>query len=847
MNKKQVISKVWPHLLVLVSFLAIASAYFYPQLQGKKLQQGDIISFQAMRGELEHYEELSGEEYYWNNGMFSGMPWGLLSYSRDCNLTRQIGSLMQLGTRSPMAPFVGAMVCMYICLLLLGAPLWISAVGACAFALNTNYLVLWEAGHTSKFVVISFFPLVLAGLLLALRKRLVVGGLLFAIGISLSISHAHVQMVYYFALILVVFLAVYFVVDIKKPSLADLAKLAATLAISAAIGVLCNFGQLASSQQYANDTMRGAPILERPGGAEATSSSEVEGLEWNYAMQWSNNTWDVASLLVPRIVGGSSNEEVSADTEVGQLLRRSGAPATADGMYQAPTYWGSLPFTSGPYYSGVLVLLLFCFALLVTKPASRWAIISACVFLCVLSLGKNAEWINRLLFEGLPKFNSFRSPNSIMNVVPPLLVIPAFVALGKIFAGGDREYLYRKFFRATLIVGGMCLLAMAFGAFLFRYSAAGDANYSEGVKAAFVATRRQILMADAGRSLFFMLAGASLVLLYLKGRLQSKWLVYGLLSALVIIDLWGVGKRYLDESNFVTPSAYEANFAPRPVDEQISALEPKGRPYYRVLDLSINTFNSSSLSKHHNTIGGYHPAKLQRYQDVIDYYISKGDQQVLDMLNAKYIIDRQGQLQVNSGAFGNAWLVQNLKMVDSPLAEINALAQTELSTQAVVHEAEFGEILQGFAGGSGQGIIELIDYEPNRLVYSCSSIGENVAVFSEIWYGPDKGWEATIDGVPAEMFRANYLLRALKVPDGQHEIVFSFQPKLGGFAKILSLISSLALLLVLIGVTVVEAKKWLAVSEGGEVENQGRAQVKSGTKKVKRRKKGTSKRKGRSQ
>ncbi len=821
--------KLLPHLLAILSFIVVCSVYFAPQLQGEVTVQGDIVSSRAMSGELKEYEEKTGDIYYWNNGMFAGMPWRLLSYSKELNINRYFTKVFQLWFGRPIGYFLGGMICCYLCLILLGVNPWLSATCSIAFALNTNFLVLWEAGHTNKVLVILHFPLILGGMLLTFRKKLLLGGALFALGLSLTIYHNHIQMVYYLALLLGMFYLVYFTLTLKEKGLYNLLKVTAILIICGLLAAASNSGQLYSSRSYAADTMRGAPILKDQEPREAaSSSSEVDGLEWNYAMNWSNGLTDLFSIIVPRAVGGSSGEEVSGDTEAGRLFKQSGAPAGSDGTYQAPMYFGPLPFTSGPYYLGAVVLLLFVLGLMELKPALRWGIISAFLFCMLLSLGKHASWLNRPLFEYLPLFNKFRSPNSIMNVIPLLVAVPAFLGLQRFLKNPDKRI--RKLYIATGITGGLCLILALLGPGLFDFSAPGDVRYPADVREVFVNTRKSLLQSDAFRSLGFIMLSFGLLWAYIKEIIRKNWLVYAGLGLVVLIDLWGVGKRYLDADNFVPKNQYEQNFAPRPVDQQIKAQEPKGRGYYRVFDQSINTFNSSMTSEHHNTIGGYHPAKLQRYQDLIDYYISQGNPAVLNMLNTKYIISPQGQPSTNPAALGNAWFVDSLLKVNTPREEIEALGRINTGTTAIVLSSDFLDPLSGFMPGSGQGSIALVEYEPDNLVYQSSSSEENLAVFSEIWYGPNKGWSATIDGKKTPIIRVNYALRALRVPAGDHRIEFTFKPQLPSLYRILTFSGALLIFLGFLGVTGWRGYQWLqeeeVYEEKANMKEKGRKMVK---------------------
>jgi hypothetical protein len=792
MNPK--IRQLIPHISAIVLFFLINAVYFYPQLQGEVVQQPDIVSWRGMAGEPLEFQEKTGERYYWNNGMFTGMPWQMLHYSSGNNKVREVQNVVRLGFDRPIGYYFQAMLFAYILFAVLGVNPWLAILGAIAFAFSTNHFVVFEAGHNAKVATLANFPLILAGVLLAYRQKYIWGAVLFAVGTSLAFYNTHPQMLYYLFMGLGIYFLTKLVFTAREGDWMPFLKGTGALALALALSLGSAFSQLYSSQKFSEDTMRGEPILKLEKGTQAKSSSEVKGLEWGYAMQWSQGWLDLFSTFIPRVAGGSSGESVGSNTRSYDLFRRNGMQPEEGGTFRAPMYWGPLPSTSGPPYLGAIVVFLFVMSLFLLKGPIKWGFGLAVLFTSLLSLGQNFELLNRLVFDYFPFYNKFRSPNSIFVATALFFVIPAILGLSKI-KDNPKESL-RALYWSVGITGGLCLFFALIGPGFFDFSSPGDARYQETIRSVFVEDRQALMRSDSLRSLLLILLSGGLLWAYLKNRLQQT-MVFGVIGLLVLFDLWTVGRRYLNNSNFVTERQYEQNFAPRPVDEQIKQMEPKGRGYYRVFDLSINTFNSSSTSYHHNTIGGYNAAKLQRYQDMIDYHISQGNQKVLNMLNTKYVISREGQVTVNPGALGNAWFVDSLITVSTPREEIEALGAFNPAKDAVVLAEEFGDYLSGFSPSSPGGTIELVEYEPTRLVYEAEVPAEDLAVFSEAWYGPEKGWSVSIDGEPAQHIRANYSLRALKVPAGKHTIEFTFTPQSkGGF---LSLLSSLIILLGLVG------------------------------------------------
>ena len=542
--------------------------------------------------------------------------------------------------------------------------------------------------------------------------------------------------------------------------------------------------------------MRGKPILEKTDKtSEAKSSSETEGLEWSYAMRWSNDWMDVFAALVPGVLGGSSGEQVGPKSESYKILRNGGGRQLANGKYQAPLYWGNLPFTSGPVYFGAGIIFLFILGLWLLRGQLKWGVAISVLLIVLLSLGKNLEWFQRLFFEYFPMYNKFRAHNSAMSVAAFLVPLLGFITLSKIFDWRfDKKEIIRGLMVAGGITGAICLFFALLGPSFFDFTSEADARYQEGVTDIFIKDRKAWMSGDGWRSLFIILLTGGLIWAYVQEKI-SKWVFLGLLGLVTIGDLWGVGRRYLNTTSFETPKSHDRHFQPRPVDQQILQLE-SDRSKYRVFDLSINTFNSNSTSYHHNTIGGYHPAKLQRIQDVIDHHIGKGNQAVLNMLNTKYVITQEGKLQQNPGALGNAWFVENITKVNTANEEIDALKNFDSANDAVVLDTEFDNYISDFYPQKN-GTITLTNYELDRWTYTTNATSEQLAVFSEIWYGGDKNWKVTIDGEPAKHIRANYCLRALRVPAGQHTIEFRYEPPSYYAGEKVALISSLLILALL--------------------------------------------------
>ncbi len=796
------ITKQFPHIAAVLLFLALSAAYFSPQLSGKVVQQGDIIQYLGMSQEVRTFEQQTGERSLWTNAMFGGMPTYQINTVRDGNHLTLIDRLATLSIPEPIGRFFAAMLGFYILMVCLGVNPGLGLAGAVAFGFSTNNLILFEAGHITKVNTISYFPFVAAGVLLAFRRQYAWGGLLFALGVGLNILSNHVQMTYYFFLTLLIFGVAQLIYSIRQGELIPFAKAAAVLIVGGLVGIASAASNLLVTYEYSRDTMRGKPILEAQADA---GSSAVEGLAWDYAMQWSNGTLDLFASFIPGVVGGGSQEPLSAESATAKDLRARGANPAMLRDLKLPLYWGELPFTSGPAYFGATIIFFFLLGLMVVKGPVKWWLALGTLLTFLLSMGKNLEWFNEPFFNYFPLYNKFRTPNSILSVTAFLLPALGILGLHEVFRSDTpHKKMQVAVYLTTGIAGAIALFFWLIGPSMFDFNSPGDARLTQ---AGFnldtiIADRKALMRGDAFRSLVLVLLCAGLVWAYTQKWLQRTVVIAGI-GVLVLFDLWSVGKRYLNENSFVNKTNIEANFRPRQVDELILKDRELG---YRVLDLTTNTFNSSAASYFHRSIGGYHAAKLQRYQDIIDRHLSKNNERVLNMLNTRYYIvpgqNQQPDVELNMGALGAAWFVAATRMVPTPDAEINALNDFNPESEAIIHQ-EFSTYLSGFKlQKDSLGTIKLSDYKPNHLTYTYEAQSEQLVVFSEIWYGPNKGWQAYIDGQPTEHIRANYILRAMRVPAGKHSIEFRFDPPTFRRGKLISNIFSSLLLLGLLGMAV---------------------------------------------
>lgn len=806
--------KLIPHLVVIAIFIVVISYFFFPAWQGKVMQQGDVSSWQGSAREiLDHNKVHSDDPALWTGVMFSGMPAYQISTPMEYNLLVYIQKILFLGfLTGPIAIFFLCALSFYVLYLVLGLNIGFAAVGGLATALVTGNFIVWEAGHIPKLVVLAMIGFIIAGMILAYRGRWLQGAALFALGMGINILNNHVQMSYYAFIMMVPLIFSFAFFAFKEKKIREFLIPSAILAGIAIIALLASASSILPTYEYAKETMRGGHILETKAGSNNTDVN-VSGLQWEYATQWSNGTQDVLACIIPGAAGGGSSEPIDTKSATAKELRKKGYNLPK--RLQAPLYWGALPFTSGPFYFGAVFCFLFVLGLFIVKGPIKWWIAISVVLGVLLSMGKHFEILNRFMFDYIPLYSKFRAPSSILSVVSYFFPVLGMMAIYQItqMPKPDQSF-YKKLYYSIAITGGICLLLAVLGPGLFSFTHLSDENYAkQGFDTnAVIEDRKSLLQSDSFRSLLYILAAATTIWFYTKNKLGMT-ITSCILGALILFDFGGVATRYVHKEDFVSKSKKEQSQKPRSVDNEIR----NDKSQYRVLDMTLNTFNSSFTSFFHNHVGGYHPAKLQRYQDIIDRHIDPEMNQlntilqnatsdssvsaslstlsVLNMLNTKYFILGQPGKEIalpNTSAMGNAWLVQQLKYVNTPDEEIDALNKNNLKVNAIVHKEFQNKLSKNEFDGIGT--ITLSSYSPNKLVYEVNSSADQFAVFSEIWYGPNLGWHISVDGKETELIRANYVLRACQVPAGKHQIIMEFKPNSFMLGKTLSLICSLLII-----------------------------------------------------
>ena len=786
------------HALIIVFFVLLAVVYFSPVVfDGKELPQGDVKSAQTTGKDLKEYHEKTGDYAFWSNRMFGGMPANYTYMPSSGSIFSPIGKFLRLDL-----PFLHVgivffyLLGFYIFLLALGCGSWLSLIGALAYAFASYNIIIIEAGHVNKGWVMATMAPIIGGVILCYRKKYLWGAIVTLIFAGLNIHWNHQQISYYLLLTILILAVVYLIYAIREHTVKDYIRSSLVLLVVALLAVAPAADPLYSTIDYTKETMRGGAVLK----SDVQGQKESSGLDIDYAFAWSYGKGESLTLLIPDFYGASSHYDLGKNSETYGLLRASGQAEQF--CKYAPAYWGDQPFTSGPVYVGAIVCFLFLLGLQIVKGREKWWLLIATVLSLVLAWGKNFAAVNDFLFYHLPLYNKFRVPAMALVIAELTMVTMAVLALKEIICNKEnRMQNLRPLYRAAGIAGGLCLFFAFFGGGLMDFSSLSDANYRNypQLVEALRADRQHLLSSDAWRSFFFIVAAAGALWFYLKNSLSAKRVLV-LVGALVFLDLWMVDKRFLNKDSFI-PKRQAKEIVATPADRLI--LQDKD-PNYRVLNLSTNTFNESMTSYFHNSIGGYSPAKLRRYQDIIDYYFAKEiNMNVLNMLNTRYIIvpSQQGpQVQKNGQALGNVWFVDELKWVDSPDEEIRFLKDFDPAKTAVIDEVwrERWDAWESLAPVRDTAdFIRLKAYvNPGELVYESRSVQPHLAVFSEIFY---KTWKAYIDGKEAPLIRVNYILRALPVPAGEHSIEFKCVDEVYQKGTRISLIASILVGTVLLG------------------------------------------------
>ena len=794
--------KFLPDLIAILAFIVISFIYFFPAItEDRILFQHDTVAGAGAGQEAKEYYERTGERTRWTNALFGGMPTYQMSPSYDSTepLTF-VQKVYHLFLPNYVWLTFIMMLGFYILLRAFGIPAWLAGLGGIIWGFSSYFFILIAAGHIWKFITLAYIPPTIAGIVLAYRKKYLLGGIITALFMAMQILSNHVQMTYYFLFVILFMVGAFFEDAWRKKELPQFFKATGVLIVAGLIGVSINLSNLYHTYEYSKETMRGKSELKYEGAAAKQTSS---GLNRDYITQWSYGIGETFSLLVPNVKGGASVP----------LSRSEKAMEKANPMYsslysQLTQYFGDQPMTSGPVYVGAFVLMLFILGCFIVKGPMKWALLGATIFSILLSWGKYFMGLTDFFIDYIPMYNKFRAVSSILVIAEFTIPLLAILTLKEILTKPELlkeklKYIYISFG----LTGGLALLfAIAPRLFFPTYIPGNEmaalqnalpADQLSPIIANLEEMRVHLFTSDAWRSFFIVTIGTLLLLAYNAKKLKATWTVAAI-ALLCLGDMWSVNKRYLYDEQFIPKSEQTATFRKTQTDELI--LQDPSLDY-RVLNFAGNTFEENNTSYWHKSVGGYHAAKLRRYQEMIDHHIAKemqaayqevataGGQMdsvnaakfpVLNMLNTKYFIfpaGQQGQTVPieNPYTFGNAWFIDKIQYVNNANEEIDAIGQVDLQQTAIV-DSKFKEALKGVNEGYKDSLstIRLTSYEPNQLVYETSSPQDGIVVFSEIYY---PGWTATIDGKPADIARADYILRAMNVPAGKHTIEMRFDPQ----------------------------------------------------------------------
>ena len=857
---KELLKKIGIYAGILLLFIGLAYSYTPQVLEGKIVNQSDIASWKGMANEaMTHNEAHPEDPTAWTNSMFGGMPTTATIDSFDGDWTDAIYDFLLTGRR-PASYLLLALIGGFLLMLSLGTSKLIAVAGAIAMAFCSYNMQIIQVGHNTKMQAIAYFPWVLAGVIFTYRAvmsgkdswkswlpKTVLGATLFAFALSMQIKANHLQITYYLAIVIFAYaigLLIYLCIK-RKDLIKRFFTASALLLVIGLVGIATNANKLIPTYEYTPYTMRG--------GSELTSDSDShnsKGLDLDYATAWSYGISEMPNLLIPNFNGGASSGELSMDSETAQLLKRAGQPNLRQTMKHMPLYWGPQPFTAGPMYMGAITIFLFVLGLILCKGREKWWLVAATVIAVFLAWGNHFMWFTKLWFNYAPMYSKFRTVSMALIVLQVTLPMLGFYVLDRVLKEKyEKKAMMKAMYISFGITAGFCALCALIPGIAGTFVGAGDAGMNEMIIETLAADRQALLVKDAVRSLILISCVFLLIVwayrtpktdavgkdgsFVLKGRTA---IVAVAVIFLVWIDLFSVGKRYLNKSHFVTPKDFTAHYEPRPVDDII---HQDTDPNYRVLDLSVNTFNDAIQSYHHKCIGGYSPVKLQRYQDLIDMYITSEINQiygavenavtvqdvsaalpelkVISMLNGKYIIlGAEYSPVVNPYAYGNAWFVSDFVPAATPDEEIALLGYADLRNTAVIGK-DFQDAVKGLQTGEStfdMARISLTHYAPNELRYSFRTGSDRAAIFSEIYY--PKGWKAwiepagaygevrgghyqpTAEGRPIELFRADWMLRGAIIPQGEGQLIMRFEPDSYQLGENISRASSIFLILLLL-------------------------------------------------
>ncbi len=794
------------HLAIAGVFLLMCFVYFSPAIQGKVLPQHDVQQAEGTQAEIMRYKELNGKGPLWTNAMFGGMPAFQIWTQYPSNVASYVIDFFTHTFPSPVYFVLIYLLGAYLLFNVLGVKPLLAFAGSVAFAFTSYNFILIQAGHNNQALAIGFFAPILAGILLTFRQKYIQGAALSALALAVEIRANHIQMTYYLMLAILILVGIEAYHAFKAKATAPFFKALGYLAAATVLAIGVNAGSLWTTYEYGQLSQRGKSNLT------ADKGQGGNGLSRDYAYQWSQGVGENITFLVPNAYGGASSSQLDGNSEVAKTLTQRGVPAdqAADFARRLPTYWGEKQFTAGPFYFGAVVFFLYILGLFIVRNRLKWWILSATVLCLLLSFGRHFPFVSDIFFNYFPLYNKFRAVESIIAVVGLLFPVLAVLAVNEIIERkADSKELLKKLMYTAYVTGGLLLLVLAVPTLLLSFRTSGhddfvkaltqgiggDASFAGQIAAALVQDRIGLARADAFRSLLFVIVAFGLTWALIKSKL-SPAVTFGLFAVAILVDLWSVDRRYLNNDSFVEKSQLTQAVQPRQVDQLILR---DTSPDYRVLDLSGgDPFSDARPSNFFKSLGGYHSAKLKRFQEVLEKQLNYPfNEDVLDMMNVKYAItnseDQQTQTIKNrSTACGPVWLVPHITYVKNADQEMAAISSFDPKKEAFVDQSFKPLIDESKLGADPNAFIKMTHYSPDTLRYEYSAGKDVFAVFSEVYY--DKGWNAYVDGTTKiPLIRADYLLRAAQLPGGNHRLELRFEPTSYAKGELISLVASILL------------------------------------------------------
>jgi len=794
------IKRLLPHVLILIGFVVVSLAYFSPVLQGKKINQSDIMHYIGMAQQQKEFAKATGEETYWTNSAFGGMPTYQLGAKYPHNYIKKLDLALRFLPRPADYLFL-YFIGFYILLLSLKVDFKLAALGALAFGFSTYLIIILGVGHNSKAHAIAYMPLVLAGIILTFRKKYILGFLLTTIALGLQIVANHPQMTYYLLLLILVLGLSYLIDAYRKKVLPHFFKSIGLLTMAAILAVGLNATGIMATQEYVKESARGQSDLTiNPDG----SLKEVTtGLDRDYITEYSYGILETFNLYIPKFMGGGNYEDVGKNSETYKAYINLGAsPIEAlDAARNAPMYWGNQPIVEAPAYVGAVIIFLFVLGLFLVKGRLKWWLVGGTILSLLLSYGKNFGFLTDLFIDYVPFYNKFRAVSSIQVILELCIPVLGIFALSRLFNDFQKdEEKLKALLYSVGITAGLAIIFLLFKSTLFDFEGLRDdqyiSAYGQPFMDAVIKDRKSLMTTDTLRTLILVLLSAGTIYLFLKKKL-SETLVVVVFAVLILFDLVTVDKQYVNNDNFISAIKVDKPYQPNQADKEI--LKDKG--HFRVMDMSTEGQRMpAKAAYYHNSLMGYSAAKLGRVEELLEFHVYKNNMNVLNMLNTKYIIaEEQGQIfpYTNTEANGNAWFVSKLKVVADANQEIVALDSLNTKTTAVLEQAvQTDNNLKTTYQVDSIASIQLREFKPNYLKYESNNTNVGLAVFSEIYYA--QGWNAYIDGTLTPHFRVNYVLRALELPKGNHTIEFKFEPQVVKTGSNVALVSSAILVILLL-------------------------------------------------